>query len=243
MIESTNNEKIKEYAKLSDKKYREKTGLFLIEGKHLIEEASKKGIIKDMFLLDGEKTDIKQIPITYVSLPVLKKLSSVTNPSKIIAVCYKLVANEIKGNILILDDISDPGNLGTIIRSAVAFDYQTIILSPKSVDIYNPKVIRASEGMLFNINIVISELLPSIKELKAKDYLILGTDVKKGKNPQGIEKMHALIIGSEANGVSGKLLSLTDENLKIEMNSICESLNAGVSASILMYSLNQEKLK
>jgi len=236
MIESVNNEKIIKYSKLNNKKYREEYGLFLVEGEHLVKEAVNKGLILEIFLLNGE---IKLFDnTTFVTYEVLKKLTSLKTPPKIIAVCQKLKSREFKGNIVMLDNISDPGNLGTIIRSAVAFNYETIILSPNTVDLYNPKVIRATEGMLFNINIIIADLTKSIQKLKNENYLIVGTDVKNGQSPRKISKKHALIIGSEGKGVNKNILALTDYNLYIKMNSLCESLNAGVSASILMNLLN-----
>lgn len=140
-----------------------------------------------------------------------------------------------------LDDIADPGNLGTIIRSAVAFNFDTVILSKNTVDLYNPKTIRATEGMLFNINIVTSDLEDTILNLKKNGFKILGTKVTKGKDIKNYLKTDkiALIIGSEAKGMSKQLENLCDENIYIKMNEKCESLNAGVSASILMYELNQ----
>ena len=241
MISSLNNEKIKEYAKLNDKKYRNKNNLFLIEGQYLALEAYKKGLIKEIFLLDGEANTFEGIQVTYVTNEVLKKISSLSTPPKIIAVCYKLKSTELSGNVIILDDISDPGNLGTIIRSSVAFNYGTIILSPNTVDIYNSKVLRSSEGMIFNINIIVSELIPKIEELKKNDYLIIGSDVKSGHKPLPITTKHALIIGSESIGIKKELLTLTDQNISIKMNPECESLNAAVSASILMYQLSANK--
>ena len=238
MIESLQNEKIKNYAKLNDKKYREETGLFIASGHHLVTEALKKQIVEEIFLLKNEENIYGDV--TYVTADILKKLSSLDSAPKVLAICRKLVPEEITGNVLILDDISDPGNLGTIIRSAVAFNYQTIILSPATVDLYNPKVIRASEGMLFNINILIADLKEIILKLKEDGYLIYGTDVYKDKNMILTKpERHALIIGSEAKGIKKEIIDICDQNLFIKMNQKCESLNAAVAASILMYELNK----
>lgn len=234
MIESLNNDKIKEYSKLNEKKYRNINKLFLAPGKHLVEEALKKGIVKEIFLLDGN-TDQYDVKNTYVSVNVMKKLVNLDNPPKEVAVCYIKDNNQIIGNVVMLDDVADPGNLGTIIRSAVAFNYNTIILSNNCVDIYNPKVIRASEGMLFNVNIVIGDLVENIKKLKDDDYSIYSTDVVNGVSPCKDIYKHAIIIGSEAKGVKDEIKQLANKNFKINMNPLCESLNAGVSASILMY--------
>lgn len=235
MIESLNNDRVKYYAKLQDKKYRKSEKLFIASGKHLVDEALKKDFVKEILLLEGEENIYGNV--TYVSSGVLKKISGLETNPKVLAICYIKDNDKLEGNVIILDNIKDPGNLGTIIRSAVAFNYQTIILSDNSVDIYNPKVVRSSEGMIFNINIINSSLYDEICLLKASGYKIYGTDVNGGKKPFKCPNKHALIIGSEASGMSDDIKPLVDDNLYIEMNSLCESLNAGVSASILMYSL------
>ena len=238
MIESIHNPKVKLLIKLKNKKDIESNNLFIVEGQYLVEEAIKNNYIKEIFLLDKEDNIYGEV--TYVTKDILKKITNLTNPPKVIALCYLLKAKEIKGNVLILDNIKDPGNLGTIIRSAVAFNYDTIIISKESVSLYNPKVIRATEGMLFNINIITNDLIPYINKLKKDNYFIYGTDVKEGVLPESESKnKHALIIGSEANGINQDILKLCDHNLYIKMNKKCESLNASISASILMHELNK----
>ncbi|MDD2409796.1 MAG: RNA methyltransferase [Bacilli bacterium] len=239
MIESFHNPKVKLLIKLKDKKYIESNNLFIVEGQYLVHEALKNNYIKEIFLLDKE--DNIYGDVTYVTIDILKKITNLTSPPKVIALCYILKEKEINGNVLMLDNIKDPGNLGTIIRSAVAFNYDTIIISKESVSLYNPKVIRATEGMLFNINIITNDLIPYINKLKKKDnYLIYGTDVKGGILPKSEPKIkHALIIGSEATGIDENLLKLCNKKLYINMNDKCESLNASISASILMYELNK----
>ncbi|MDD4705869.1 MAG: RNA methyltransferase [Bacilli bacterium] len=238
MIESIHNSKIKLLIKLKDKKYIESHSLFIVEGKHLVDEAIKNNYIKEIYLLDKEENMYGEV--IYVSEKVLKKITNLTNPPKVIGLCYALKEKEIKGNVLLLDDIKDPGNLGTIIRSAVAFNYDTIIISKESVSLYNPKVVRATEGMLFNINIIINDIIPYLEKLKKANYLIYGTDVKGGVLPNFESKAkHALIIGSEAKGINKNIIKLCDKKLYIKMNAKCESLNASISASILMYELNK----
>lgn len=238
MIESIHNPKVKLLIKLKNKKDIESNNLFIVEGQYLVAEAIKNNYIKEIFLLDKEDNIYGEV--TYVTKDILKKITNLTNPPKVIALCYLLKAKEIKGNVLILDNIKDPGNLGTIIRSAVAFNYDTIIISKESVSLYNPKVIRATEGMLFNINIITNDLIPYINKLKKDNYFIYGTDVKEGVLPESESKTkHALIIGSEATGINKKILELCNKKLYINMNDKCESLNASISASILMYELNK----
>ena len=242
VITSLNNEHIKELNKLKEKKYRDQKGEFLIEGEHLVFEAIKKDLVKELILLEGEDFYSENIKITYVSKEVMKKLSSMDSYPKVIGVSNKNKEENIKGNTLILEDIQDPGNLGTIIRSAVAFNIDTIILSPKTVDLYNSKVIRSTQGMLFNINIIVRNICDVIEELKNKEYTILGTKVDNGKDVRDIyiKGKYALVIGNEGQGMSSKVSSLCDEYLYIKMNTNVESLNAAVASSILMYELGNK---
>lgn len=242
LITSVHNEHIKELVKLKDKKYRDQSDCFLVETKHLVLEAYKAGLIKELILEQNEIFPL-DVPILYVSREVLKKLSSMDSPSKVMAVVYK--KKEIKKygeKVLILDRIQDPGNLGTIIRSAVAFNIDTIICSPDTVDFYNPKVVRASQGMLFHIPIFVENTHKLIQTLKQDDYKIVGTKVTNGEDVRkaSIYSHFALIIGNEGQGISRDIEELCDQYLYIRMNEMCESLNASVAASILLYEINNK---
>lgn len=239
VITSLNNEHIKEINKLKEKKYRDLTNTFLIEGEHLVQEALKKNLIKELIILEGENFYCPNVVNTYVNKDVMKKLSSMDSYPSVIGICNKKQEEKIGNKILILDDIQDPGNLGTMIRSSVAFNIDTIILSPKTVDLYNPKVIRSTQGMLFHINIVVKELEDIITTLKKDNYKIYGTKVDNGTDVKNIvpTDKYALIIGNEGNGMSEIVSDLCDEYLYIKMNDSVESLNAGVAASILLYEL------
>ena len=158
------------------------------------------------------------------------------------AIVEKKKEESIGNKVVILDRVQDPGNLGTIIRSATAFNFDTIILSNDSVDLYNSKVVRSTQGMLFNINILRRDIKEEITNLKSKNYLILGTDVYNGSDVSKytVNKKFALVLGNEGTGVSEEVKSLCDDNLYIKMNSNCESLNVSVAASILMYELGSK---
>lgn len=234
-IESMTNKHVKEWVKLKEKKYRDEVGLFLIEGEHLIEEARKKNCIKEIISVNPSiAADF------YITEQIMKKISNQVSISDTIAVCYKLPEKEIGKRILVLDGIQDPGNLGTIIRSAVAFNFDTIILSEDTVDVYNDKVIRASEGMLFSIPILRRDITIFLEKNKEK-YTILVTDVEKGENIKKLPKMEhiILIIGNEGNGVKEIIKGYQKYAIKLAMNASCESLNAGVAASIFMYEINE----
>ena len=236
---SVDNKVIKDIKKLNDKKYRDLNNLFLVEGEHSILEAHKKGLLETLILKEGSEysVDCKTI---YVSDKVLNYISNVNTPT-MIGVCKKIDNNTIGDRVLILNDIQDPGNLGTIIRSCVAFNIDTLILSKNSVDPYNSKVLRATQGMIFNINIIECDIKEMINNLKLDGYMIYGTNVKNGKSIKSIEKRKkfAIIMGNEGRGVDSSILDLCDEYIYISMNNKCESLNVAVATSIILYELDK----
>ena len=239
LYSSINNPKIKELAKLKQKKYRDKQGLFLVEGAHLVKEAYESGFLEELLILEDKEFSL-DTKTSYITKNVLKYLSDVETPVGIIGVC-KLKNTTITGNkLLILDSVQDQGNLGTIIRSSAAFNIDTIIINDKCADPYSDKVIRSSQGMIFKTNIVKKDLYDYLKEIKGK-IPIFGTKVTGGKNIKNIEKFQtfAIIMGNEGKGVDEKLLDLCDEYLYIPMNSKCESLNVGVATSIILYELTK----
>ena len=237
---SVDNKKIKDIKKLNTKKYRDKTNLFLVEGRHLVLEAYKRGYLQTLILEENEIFPL-DVDTMYVSNNVINYISTLETPQLVMGLCKKIEEKEIGSKILILDDIQDPGNLGTIIRSAVAFNFDTIVLGDNTVDLYNPKVIRASQGMIFHINIINRNLLEFIPELSNQEYKILGTKVTHGKNIKDIEKTEkfAIIMGNEGNGMSEEVEELCDEFIYIDMNEACESLNVGVATSIILYELDK----
>ena len=239
LITSVNNDRVKELVRLKEKKYRDKCCLFFIEGYDIVSEAYKNGVIKELYVLDGIDCSM-DVPITYVSIDVMKKISDMESVSEYYAVCYKKEEFDIGNRIIMLDGIQDPGNLGTIIRSAVAFNFDTVVLSKNTVDLYNPKVIRSTKGMLFNINIIVRDLVEFINELDG--YVIYGTDVVNGTDVRNVDVSDkvGIVIGNEGRGISSSVRELCDRFMYIDMNNDCESLNASVAASILMYEVNKK---
>lgn len=234
MIESVNNKKIKEYAKLQLKKERDKQGLFIVEGEHMVIEAIKSNVLQELFLL-SEMDNPFDFPCTYANQAVLNKLSSQTSNTKIIGICKKIQKKPVKEErIIMLDTVQDPGNVGTIIRSAYSFGYDCIYLSKGCADIYNPKTIQASQGALFHIPCLQTDLLEKMNQIDIETYATALTD--KHINLQDIQPKHkyAIILGNEGEGIHQNIINAANYTVKIEMDAF-ESLNVAIAASICMY--------
>lgn len=240
LITSLDNQKIKKIMKLKQKKYREEYKMFLIEGEHLVNEAIKSNMLIDLLVLENSNLSFNYPYIT-VSSNIMKKLSNMESLPKVIGICkFKESNNNFLNKVLILDNIQDPGNLGTIIRSCVAFNIKDIILSLDTVDLYNDKVIRSSQGMVFKVNIIKDDIKKVIKDLKTKNYLIVGTDVLNGTDIRNIkDEKIALVMGNEGQGVKKEIKNMCDKDVYIKMHKDCESLNVGVATSILLYELSR----
>ncbi len=238
LITSKDNNRIKEIRKLLTKKYSLEKGLFVIEGENLIEEALKNHMLKELYVLDGTTCNY-DFNYDYITEDVMKSISDLKSTPRLLGVSKIHNTGEIGNKIVILDNIQDPGNAGTIIRSSVAFDADTVIFSKDSVSPYNEKVLRSTGGMIYNTNIIIGDLEELIDKIKEKNIKVVGTSLKKSKSLEELEKMKkfAIIFGNEGNGVRENILSKCDEIIRIDMNQSCESLNVGVSASIVLYHL------
>lgn len=236
LITSKDNSRIKEIRKLLNKKYSMEKGLFIIEGENLIEEAIKNNLLEELFVL--ENTSVKyEVNYDYVTLDVMKSISDLKSTPRLLGVSKYINKNELGNKIVILDSIQDPGNAGTIIRNSVAFGIDTVVFSKDSVGPYNEKVLRSTGGMIYNINIVISDIEEVINKLKKDNIKIIGTSLNKSKSLEDIDlySKYAIIFGNEGNGVNPKILDLCDEVLRIDMDNKCESLNVGVSSGIVLY--------
>lgn len=234
-ITSLQNKKVKEWCLLHKKKYRDETHTFLIEGEHLIEEALKEGIVDT--ILYSEICPFSFEQKIEVTESILEKISDNPSGASYIAICHKLDSEPKEYNrILMLDGIQDPGNLGTLIRTAVSFSFDAIYCSKETVDLYNEKVIRSTQGAFFHIPVIYKDLNEVITSLKEKGVQIVSTALENAKNMKDIpvsEKM-AFILGNEGQGVSKECIQNSDVCLRIEMNGF-ESLNVGVAGGIIMY--------
>ncbi len=239
-IDSVNNPRVKNWIKLKEKKYRDQMGTFLIEGDHILKEALKMDLVEEIIAIN-DSFEVEGIPYYIVSEAVMKKVTNQVTISPVVAVARKIESKEVYGNVCILDNIQDPGNLGAIIRSAVAFNIKTIILSNDTVDLYNDKVIRASEGMIFNLNFIKGDLKEIIKDLKNKGYKIYGTDVTSGVDLKNVDFSWktGIIMGNEGQGMKKELEEYCDNMINIPISNECESLNVAVAASVIFYEINR----
>ena len=239
LYQSVENYKIKDLKKLQTHKYRMQNKMFLVEGEHLVLEAYRSGYLKEI-LLEENKEFTLPVETNYISKSVLRYLSVLDKPQPVIGVCQMKEEKEILGNhILVLDQIQDPGNMGTIIRSAVAFDVDTILIGKDCVDVYNSKVIRATQGLLFHSSFLIRDLNEVLPKLKENGYPIYVTRVTGGTDVRKVKKKskYVLVMGNEGNGVKEEFMNYATDYLYIPMNLKCESLNVGVSTSILLFAL------
>lgn len=253
----TGNE-LKYFSKLRQKKYRELENKFLIEGEHLISECFRsenyRPNLKKIFIredysndsmlnnLQGGNSHIEIISLTEKSF---NQLSDTVNPQGIIGAVEKSVSeftlSPYKNKLIVaLDSVNDPGNLGTIIRTCYWFDVDEILIGADSVDIFNSKVIRSSQGALFHVNVrEKSDLINELKIFYEAEYSIILTDVKANKNLDELiplsEKKYLIVFGNEANGIRKEILDNKNyEKIKIRGFSECESLNISVSTGIVL---------
>ncbi|AGE23302.1 RNA methyltransferase [[Bacillus] caldolyticus] len=243
-IESPKNARVKQWKKLLTKKGRDETGLFLLEGFHLVEEAVKSNAPLVELMVD-ERTAIPpgwdvSVPVVIVTEAVMKAISSTETPQGIAAVCRKLPA-ELEGvkTALLIDAVQDPGNLGTMIRTADAAGIDAVILGEGCADVYNPKVVRATQGSLFHLPVVKGDLVQWIARFKEQGIPVYGTALENAVDYRTVppSSSFALLVGNEGSGVRREWLEMTTETIYIPIYGQAESLNVAVAAGILLYSL------
>lgn len=235
-ITSVNNDLVKETAKLLRSKYREESGLFLVEGAKGIEEAVEAKLeILHIFSAEGFENYKQRIEVTE---PVLSKISDAKTPPKAVAVVKqpKYKWSEKFKKVVLLEGIKDPGNLGSILRSASAFGIDAIVLYGDTVDLYNPKCVRSAVGNLWKIPVFHMDDFNKFNDYERIATLPKGGNVVSLKDYKPEEKI-LIMFGSEADGLSEELKNFATKNLTIEMTSNVESLNLSVSASIVMYEM------
>lgn len=235
MITSVTNNTIKMLIRLKQKKYRDELGYYLIEGEHLVTEALKA---KQVECLISTKPIDSDLSIILVSEEVMAKLAFTKSPQTIMAKCIvnkneKLINGK---RYLILDDLQDPGNIGTLIRTALAFSIDQVILSNNCVDLYNDKLLRSMQGANFHLSCIYGNLTQLISQLQEKGVVVIGSALENGKNIAQINRYSkmAFVVGNEGNGMNPEVLAKCDDIGYIPINTI-ESLNVAIAGSIMMY--------
>ncbi len=238
-IASKDNRRIKELKKLQLKKYRKKQGLFLIDGAHLVEEAIRHDQeVQTLIALedyDYSAYAAADMEVITVTPGVMKHLSSLETPPGIMAaVSYRKPSSEGR-RVLLLDGIQDPGNLGTLLRTADAFGFHRVILSPDTVDPFSDKALRSAQGSTFHIDITVADAAQSAREF---DGTVLGTSLEGAVSLEQLgfpEGPVMIVLGNEGRGVSEEVLSCVDMKMKIDMPGGCESLNVAIAGGIIMH--------
>ena len=247
-IESVNNKTIKLTASLLKKKFRAEYGLFIAEGERLVLDAIK--LCEPQYIIVSQNFHKKDFPYKTYEVPetVFEKLSDTVTPQGILAVFktnIKKISDITPGDTIILNKLQDPGNLGTILRTAVATGIKNIVLDKNCVDIYNSKTVRSSMSAIFNLNIYISEDLENdIDFLKNNGFQVFCTALtKESKNLYSTSFLSpsAFVIGNEANGADPEIIDKCNEKIIIPMENKIESLNASVAGSIVMYEIYRRK--
>ncbi len=243
-ITSVNNNLVKETVKLQQKKYRDKENKFLLEGFKCIFEAFDAGIkIEYAFVSDVKKYEFLEDKTIFTSEPVLKKISTTDTAPDAVAVAFKknYTVESLSGakKVVLLENIKDLGNLGTILRTSTAFGADAVVLYGKEcADLYNPKCVRSSVGNLWKIPVVYIE---EFKELQSvfKDYERIATLPRASLSLKKVNVTPPVLVmfGSEADGLSDELINFATKEVKIEMASSVESLNLSVSCAVVLYKL------
>ena len=252
IIESNQNKIIKEVNSLKAKKERDKTGLFILEGKRLVDEIPNSWEIKYLLKAESYSEDINFENVYTVKDSLFEKISETVNPQGILAVCHIKefdVTNVDYSNspfFVVLENVTDPGNMGTLIRTADAAGADGIFLSKGCVDIYNPKVIRATMGSIFHLPIYRNlNLIDLMEDFKNNNVKTLAAHLKGTSTPYKVDMTTAcaVIIGNEANGLSDEISEIASDLVKIPMPGKAESMNAGIAGGILIYEAVRQRIE
>ena len=258
-ITSKDNELIKHIRKLKDKKYRDESNEYVVEGVKLVEEAVKENAKIKQIIVCEDTTRTYEIPThimleiakyecIYVSDKIFNIITQVTNPQGIMAIIEKNAQDTqidyTQDIIVALDDVQDPGNLGTILRTVDSIGLNQIIVSKGTADAFNSKVVRSTMGAIFRIKIIeVENLAQEIKEMRKHHLKLMVTSLQTKNSIYDIDfNKKIIVIGNEANGVSKEIQDMADEKAKIPMLGRTESLNASVAAGVVMYEYVRQKL-
>jgi TrmH family RNA methyltransferase len=256
-ITSINNPKIKLWSQLLTKRGREAQGKFILEGIHLVREALHANLEFEVILFSIEKgypvelADLSKIPceIIGVSDTVLAKCSDTQTPQGVLAVALKpewskeQLLEQTNGLVIVIDSVQDPGNLGTIIRSADAAGATAVVLGRGTVDLYNPKTIRSTMGALFHLPILEYDLLELLPLARQQNIRIIGTSLQAEQSCYELDMRETIwfILGNEGSGVSESLQPFLSQQIIIPMRGKSESLNVAMAATVLLFEAGRQR--
>jgi TrmH family RNA methyltransferase len=261
-ISSASNPRVKEWAKLKERKYRDREGKFLLEGLHLVKEALDAGWPLEAVVFDegsnvitafaeylgGEQNDGPVwIP---VSPEIIMKCSETDTPQPIFAIALKspplkeLLFKQELGLVIVLDGVQDPGNVGTIVRSAAASGATAVILGKGTVDLYNPKTIRSTMGALFHVPVLESDLTELLPEAIRQGIAVAGTSLQASAScyDYDFRRPTWLIFGNEGNGMSVAISEIVEDHILIPMTGRAESLNVAMAATVLLFEAQRQRM-
>jgi len=245
MIISLKNEKVKYWVSLKDKKNRDVYKEYIIEGEHLVQEAYKNGYLKTIIYVDKLNNNYEGVEKIEVNESIINKITTTQTPQKIAGVARYFDDDKAidVDKIVVLDGVQDPGNAGTIVRNSLAFGYNLVFFSSNSVDIYNSKFIRSTQGYFYSLKLLRGNVTSFISTLKNNNYDIIATCLMNESidlEDLTIEKKHCLVFGNEGQGVSNEVINLSNKKTIIKMNDNVDSLNVAVASGIIMYKLNNK---
>ena len=249
-IVSRDNKQYKFLKKLKDKKYRDQNNVFLAEGEKFLKENihfSKIIINESKYKYFEDKYNISKYDNVLVLAENLFEQISTQETSQGILLIYSKNAKrleEIKGDVVVLDDVQDPGNIGTIIRTMIATKFINLLLTKSSVDVYSPKVVRATMGGIFKVNVIYSDRENILKFLKEKEYNIIGTALQEDSIDYSKvvlnKNNNAYVFGHEGNGISQEILNQLDQKAIIPIYGDIESLNVSVAVAVFLYKMREK---
>ncbi|MFB9886817.1 TrmH family RNA methyltransferase [Balneatrix alpica] len=246
LIQSAHNTHFKHWKKLLNRKEREQSGQFLVEGWHLCEEALQAGWVEKLIVQEGaavpQQAPWQSCEPVYLPPSLFQQLCDTETPQGVLALCRQAQAAlewTALQRLLLLDGVQDPGNLGTLIRTADAAGLDGVLLSKGCVDPYNPKVLRAAQGSHFHLPLWQGCWQDWLPALRAAGIPCYGSALQQAKpyTEFSSQPRFALVMGNEGAGINPELLAQTDANLYIPLYGKSESLNVAIAAGILLYHL------
>ncbi|KQY84476.1 rRNA methyltransferase [Paenibacillus sp. Root52] len=259
-IVSPQNARVKEWAQLLEKKHRTRQHKYIIEGIHLVQEALRAGADLECVVYDGEQgvpyelagfeNPLQKVEWISVTPAIIAKCTDTMTPQPVFAIVRKSkepmqnLLSETRNLVVVLDNVQDPGNVGTIIRSADAAGAAGVVLGTGCADVYNPKTIRSTMGSLFHLPIVEGSLETLLPEAKAAGVKLVSTSLQAEYSCYSYDFTQAvwLVIGNEGKGISESTAQLVDDAITIPMQGQAESLNAAMAATVLLFETMRQRL-